>query len=236
MSAVRSLIRRLRAEANPAAVAGMAAFGIRADTVLGISMPVLRILAREVGRNHTLAGELWDTGIHEARILASLIDDPEAVTEIQMERWVAGFDSWDVCDQCCLNLFTHTPYAFRKAAQWAGRPGEFFKRAGFVLMACLAVHDKEAPDRRFHPFFSLIRREAQDERNFVRKAVNWALRQIGKRNPALNKQALNCALRIQKEADGGTSWVASDASRELRSSAVQRRIRSASARRGTRKA
>ncbi len=225
MPTVRSLIRRLQDESDPAAVAGMAAFGIRAERALGISMPVLRTLAREVGLNHTLADALWKTGIHEARILASLIDDPDDVTPEQMERWTGDFNSWDLCDQCCLNLFSRTPYAYRKAASWAARPEEFVKRAGFSLMACLAVHDTQAQDSQYRLFLTRIRSEAGDQRNFVRKAINWALRQIGKRNPALNRLAIDCAVRIQQDAKPGSSWVASDALRELRSPAVRRRLR-----------
>ena len=161
-------------------------------------MPVLRKMAKEIGRRHDLADELWRSAIHEARILAALIDDPGKVTDDQMERWVLEIDSWDVCDQLCSNLFSRTALAREKAAAWSGRPETFVKRAGFVLMACLAVHDKKADDAIFVEFLPLIVREAGDDRNFVKKAVNWALRQIGKRNPVLNRLSVETAREIQK--------------------------------------
>jgi 3-methyladenine DNA glycosylase AlkD len=188
-------------------------------------MPALRGIARELGRDHHLAQELWASGIHEARILACLIDEPSLATEEQMELWVKEFDSWDLCDQCCSNLFDRTGLAFEKAVEWSGREEEFVKRAGFVLMACLAVHDKKAGDEAFLEFLPLIKREAQDSRNFVRKAVNWALRQIGKRNPNLNRAAIEAAREIQKMDSRAARWIASDALRELTGQKVQSRLK-----------
>jgi 3-methyladenine DNA glycosylase AlkD len=203
----------------------MARFGISTTTALGISVPALRSMARRLGKDHALALALWGSGIHEARILAPMVDEPAKVTEVQMEKWARDFDSWDVCDQCCSNLFARTRFASKKAVEWARQDQEFVKRAGFTLMAALAVHDKKAPDRSFVPFFGLIEKGAADERNFVKKAVNWALRQIGKRNLSLNARALKVAERISKQDGRAARWVASDAMRELRSEAVQKRLR-----------
>jgi 3-methyladenine DNA glycosylase AlkD len=166
----------------------MARFGIETSNALGISVSKLRKLAREIGPSHALAQELWESGIHEARGLAALIDEPKKVTEHQMERWVRAIDSWDICDGCCGNLFDKTPFAYRKAVEWSRREEEeYVKRAGFALMAWLAVHDKKASDAKFLRFLPIIRRESTDERNFVRKAVNWALRQTGKRSPLFER-------------------------------------------------
>lgn len=203
----------------------MARFGINPHNTLGVSIPNIRAMAKEIGKNHALAQQLWTSGIHEARILAAMIDDPERVTEQQMERWVKDFDSWDVCDQCCSNLFDKTEFAHRKAVEWSKRSEEFVKRAGFTLMACLAVHDKNANDSAFVKFMPVLKREANDERNFVKKAVNWALRQIGKRNLTLNKVAIQTAKEIQKIDSGAAKWVASDAIRELTSKPVQSKLR-----------
>lgn len=202
----------------------MRRFGIIADEAYGISSPVLRSIAMEIGKDHKLARQLWATKILDARCLAALIDDPAAVTVEQMERWVSDFDNWAVCDVCCGNLFDRTPYAWTKAAEWCRRDGEFVKRAGFVMMAVLAVHEKSAPDRRFEQFLPLIVGGADDDRNFVRKAVNWALRQIGKRNTALNKKALRTAREIRGMQLPAARWIAADAIRELSSDAVQRRL------------
>ncbi len=225
MPEARSVLRRLEALADPQAVQGMARFGIRGKRVLGISVVTLRRLAREMGTDHRLARDLWASGIHEARILASMVDDPSRVTGAQMEAWVRGFDSWDLCDQVCGNLFDRTPFAFRKALAWSRRREEFVRRAGFALMASLAVHAKDAGADRFMKFLPAITRAATDERNFVRKAVNWALRQIGKRSRALHTAALRTARRIQHLESRSARWIAADALRELTSPAVQKRLR-----------
>jgi 3-methyladenine DNA glycosylase AlkD len=219
-----SILAELESLANPANVAGMARYAINVDRTFGVPIPVLRRMAKEIGTNHTLAGELWASGIHEARLLACLVDDPRAVTESQMERWVKAFDSWDVCDGVCSNLFDRTVYAYRKAFAWSARRDEFVKRAGFVLMAALAVHDKTARDADFERFFPVIVRESTDDRNFVKKAVNWALRNIGKRNRALNRKAIAVAERIGKFDSRAARWVASDALRELTSEKVRARL------------
>jgi len=210
--------------ADPKNVEGMGRFGIPTLNLLGISVPVLRRLAREVGRDHDLAGKLWESGIHEAQILAPMVDEPARVTEGQMGRWARAMDSWAVCDGCCLNLFAETPFAHRKAYEWSKHKEEFVKRAGFALMAVLAVHDKEAPDARFRKFLPAIKRESADERNFVKKAVNWALRQIGKRNPRLNRAAIRTSREIRQIDSSSARWIAADALRELTSQAVQARL------------
>jgi 3-methyladenine DNA glycosylase AlkD len=204
----------------------MERFGIDSTKALGISIPVLRSLAKEIGVDHDLASVLWKSGIHEARILASLIGDPAKVTEEQMDEWVSEFDSWDVCDGCCGNLFDRTKFARTKAFEYSKREREFEKRAGFSLMAYLAVHDKNAPDKEFLDFLPVIKREAIDERNFVRKSVNWALRQIGKRNLKLNRAAIKTAKEISEMKDSKSArWVAYDALRELQSMQVTVRLK-----------
>jgi len=229
--AAMKIIRVLEEIRSPENVAGMARYGIATKNALGVPMPMLRDLAKEISRDtdlrphiHSLALELWDTKVHEARILAGLIDDPEFVTDSQMERWVMDFDSWDVCDQICSNLFDKTGPALKKVGEWGKRKEEFVKRAGFVLMAALAVHDKDAEDKTFLNFLAAIKRESTDERNFVRKAVNWALRGIGKRNLSLNKAAVKCAKEIQKIDSKAARWIASDALRELTSAPVLKRL------------
>jgi len=218
------ILKKLKSLSDPKAVEGMARFGINPENTYGVSIPNLRKIAKETGVDHTLAQQLWASSIHEARILASMIDKPELVAEEQMEEWVKDFDSWDVCDQCCMNLFDKTKFAYRKAVEWSSNDEEFIKRAGFALMACLAVHDKKAVDKQFEGFLPIIKREASDKRNFVKKAVNWALRQIGKRNLALNRKATETAREIQKMDSTSAKWIASDAIRELTSEAVQERL------------
>jgi 3-methyladenine DNA glycosylase AlkD len=219
------VIRRLEGMADPRRAEGMARYGIRTDRALGVSMPGLRSLAREIGRDRRLAGKLWASGLHEARILASLVDEPGMVTGEQMEAWAAEFNSWDLCDQCCGNLFDRSPLAWEKALEWSAREEEFVKRAGFALMAWLAVHDKKAGDERFEEFLPAIIREAADDRNYVKKAVNWALRQIGKRNLSLNRRAVETAREVGKIDSRAARWTASDALRELTGEKILERLR-----------
>jgi len=221
----KEIIKKLKSLADPKNVEGMARFGINSNNTLGISVYVVRDIAKEIGKNHKLAKQLWDSKIHEARLLAGFIDMSEKVTEKQMERWVKDFDSWDICDQLCANLFDKTPFAYKKSFQWSKRKEEFVKRAGFVLMAVLSVHDKKAEDKKFEKFFPLIKKHSIDERNFVKKAVNWALRQIGKRNISLNKKAIKIAKEIKKIDSRSAKWIASDALRELTSDKVQKRLK-----------
>ncbi len=222
------VLNELRAQGNPEAVRGMAKYGISSKGTLGVSVPSLRTMAKRIGKDHELALGLWGSGVHEARILAALIDEPDLVTEDQMERWVTEFDSWDVCDGCCSALFDKTRFSYSKALEWSGRSEEFVKRAGFVLMAQLAVHDKKATNEAFVPFFPAIRKGAEDERNFVKKGVNWALRQMGKRNGRLNARALALARELATLESKSARWVGSDAARELESDYVRRKVRGSS--------
>ncbi len=215
----------LKSQYNQKNVEGMKRFGIKGENMLGIAKPQLEAIARKIGKNHDLAQRLWNSEIHEARGLAIMIDDPKQVTERQMENWVNDFDSWDTCDDCCGRLFDKTPYAYDKALEWSKREEEFVKRAGFSMMAELTVHDKSAADGKFLQFLPAIKVGAVDERNFVRKAVNWALRQIGKRNIALNRHAIAMAEEIARLDSRSARWIAADALRELKSEAVQARLR-----------
>jgi len=210
-----AIIKELKKHKNPKNVAGMARFGINPKGTLGISMPFLRVYAKKIGKNHRLALELWETGIHEARILSGLIAEPQKITEKQMDKWVGDFDSWDVCDTVCLNIFDKTDNAYIQAKKWAQNEKEFTRRAGFALMASLAVHDKEASDEKLLQFFPYIEKYSDDDRNFVRKAVNWALRQIGKRNLRLCRQAMALSKEILKNDSKAARWIAIDAIREL---------------------
>lgn len=221
----KQIISELKSHANPKNVEGMARFGINPKNILGVSTPVLRKMAKETGKNHKLAQELWKSKIHEARILACFIDEPEKVTKSQITSWARDFDSWDICDQCCGNLFDKTPFAWEKAYELVHRKEEFVRRTGFVLMATLSVHDKKAKNSDFEKFFSLLKQYSTDERNFVKKAVNWALRQIGKRNLTLNKKAIKLAKEIQKIDSKSAKWIANDALRELQSEKVLERLR-----------
>lgn len=225
---VAKIINNLKKYSVPEAKVGMAKYGIKTEYALGVSIPNLRKIAKQTGKNHKLALQLWNTKIHEARILASMIDEPKLVTEKQMEKWAKDFNSWDLCDQCCNNLFRKTKFAHEKAIEWSKREEEFIKRAGFALIACLAVHDKIAKNEDFLKFFPLIKKGSDDSRNYVKKAVNWALRQIGKRNQNLNKMAIITAKEI-KETDSKTAkWIALDALRELESEKIQKNFNSLS--------
>jgi 3-methyladenine DNA glycosylase AlkD len=221
---VRRAVAELMRHGNRRNVEGMARFGIRAKKICGVSKPQLDEIAQRMGKNHDLGLQLWKTGIHDARLLAMLISEPSRVTALQMERWVRDFDNWDVCDGTCCHLFVDASPAWAKAFAWTKRQREFEKRAGFALAAFLAIHDKKASDTPFRKFLNSIEREAADHRNFVRKAVNWALRNIGKRNAQLNRQAIAAAERIRRKGTPAGCWIASDALRELRSEAVQRRL------------
>lgn len=224
MMEYEKVIKKLKSLSNPESIIGMARYGITPENTYGVSIPNLRKIAKEIGKNHKLAQQLWTTNIRETKILASMIEDPEMVTEEQIEGWVKEFDYWEICDQCCMNLFEKTEFAYKKAVEWSSREKEFVKRAGFVLMARLAVSDKKADDDKFEKFFLIIKREANDDRNYVKKAVNWALRQMGKRNLNLNSKAIKIAKEIQKTDSKSAKWIASDALRELTSEAVQKKF------------
>ena len=225
MASVNDVLEQLQNRARPEQLRGMAKYGIAVEQRLGVSVPDMRRLAKEIGRDHKLALDLWRTGIAEARIVAGMVGDPAKLTEEQMEEWVKGINSWDVCDQVCMNLFEKNPLAWRKIVDWSGREEEFVKRAAFALIACLAWHDKKASDGRFVKLLPLIVREARDERNFVKKAVNWALRNIGKRNLSLNEAAISAAREIKRLDSRAARWIAADAIRELEGEAVRSRLR-----------
>jgi 3-methyladenine DNA glycosylase AlkD len=224
MATVDEVMRKLKAHAKPDQLGGMARYGMVTERRLGVSVPQMRALAKEIGHDHALALKLWQTGYAEARIVAALVADSQLVTNELMEKWVKDINSWDVCDQVCMNLFEKTPLAWQKIKDWSKRKEEFVKRTAFSLLACLAWHDKTARDEAFIKLLPLIRREAKDERNFVKKSVNWALRNIGKRNQALHTAVLACAREIQAIDHPVARWIAADAIRDLGSGAVKRRL------------
>ena len=224
-AATRDVVAELRTAADPTRLPGMARVGINVERAIGVSIPNLRKLGRRLGPDHRLALDLWTTGIHEARILASMVDDPAEVARDQMETWAEDLDSWDLCDQVVGNLFDRTPFARRAARAWTARDEEFVKRAGFTLIATRAVHDPTAPDRTFTAWFPTIRRGAVDDRNYVKKAVSWSLRQIGKRNLALNAAAIAQAEVLVASTTTSARWVGRDALRELQLDETQRRLR-----------
>lgn len=215
------IIEELELLSNPEEIEGMTRFGINPEKTYAVRIPELRKIARSAGKDHVLAGKLWDHGYRETRIIASIVEDPELVSEEQMDNWALGFDTWDICDQCCMNLFRKTPFAYKKIHEWSKREELFVKRAAFTLIATLAVHDKKADDSKFEELFSIIINESDDNRNYVKKAVNWALRQIGKRNINLNKKAIEIAEKIDKRESKSARWIAKDALRELKSEKVQ---------------
>jgi 3-methyladenine DNA glycosylase AlkD len=221
----RDVVRDLERLGDRSRLEGMARFGIDTTRAVGVTVTELRRFARDLGHDHELAAALWASGVHEARLLASLVDEPAMVSEAQMEAWVADLDSWDVCDGVCGNLFDRTPFALDKAVEWSSREPEFQKRAAFALMASAAVHRKDLPDAAFASLLPVIRAQAIDERNYVKKAVSWALRQIGKRSSGLNRRAIRTAEQIERIDSRAARWVARDALRELRSDAVQARLR-----------
>lgn len=220
----REVIARLNELADKGHRSRLVRFGIADKRALGVPVPKLRAFAREIGKNQKLAISLWNTRIHEARILAPMISNPALTTEQLLDKWVTDIDSWDICDGFCGGLVDKTPFAIAKAFEWIKHEEEFVRRAGFVVIAALAVHDKKATDRSFERFFPLFLEYASDERNFVRKAVNWALREIGKRNVRLNKKAVLLAEKIRKQDTKSARWIATDALRELQSDSIQQRL------------
>lgn len=202
----------------------MARYGLPSDNALGVSVADIRLLAKRVGRNHDLALALWETGIYEARMLTSFVDEPSRVTPAQMDRWCRDFDNWGICDTLCFHLFDKTPHAWKKITKWSDARAEFVKRASFALLASVALHDKTAPDKPFLDSFKLIERAATDDRNFVKKAVSWALRGIGKRNSKLNAAAVTLASRLAGSTDATARWVGKDALRDLATPATPQRL------------
>ncbi len=223
MNTLEEIIAWLKSQTNQKNLIGMARFGIVTDKAFGISMPVLREFAKTHRNQHKLAIELWQSGYHEARILATLIADPKQCTQELMDAWVVDFNSWDVCDQCCSNFFKKNAIAYKKALEWAERDEEYVKRAGFTLMACLAVGDKKANDEAFYPFFDVIEKHSTDSRNFVRKAVNWALRQIGKRNKSLYPMAFQLSEKLIKSDNKTAQWIGKDAFKEFCKESIRER-------------
>jgi 3-methyladenine DNA glycosylase AlkD len=220
------ILERLKSLSNPKAIEGMAKFAISSDRNFGVSMPKLRKLGKEIGRgHHQLAQQLWEAKYRETMILAGLVDDPKELTADQMENWVLDFYDWEICDQTIMNLFEKNPLAWKKTMVWSGRKEEFVKRAGFVLMARLAVSDKKAPDEKFVPFFGPIKREAFDNRIYVKKGINWALRQIGKRNMELNEKCIIVAREIQQLESAAAKWIARDAIKEMTNEMITHRIK-----------
>lgn len=223
------IIEKLKSLENPENIAGMARFGIVTKKAFGISAPVLKEIAKDAKKQaedrHELALKLWETGIHEARIIAYLVDDPKKVTEAQMDSWVKDFDNWAICDGACGHLFCKTEFAYKKVSEWSAREEEFIKRAGLVLPAWLAVHDKKADDKRIAQFLPILEKYSDDERNFIKKAVNWSLRQIGKRNLNLNKLAIATAEKIKAQNTRSARWIAADALRELTSEKTLERLK-----------
>ena len=226
---VRDVLRKLETLGSPENVAGMARFGIVTREAFGVPAAELKRVARDVKRGvedrHEFAQRLWETGVHEARIVAYLIDDPKRVTAEQMEAWAADFDNWAITDGTCGHLFCRTPLAYAKVHEWSRREEEFVKRAGIVLIAWLAVHDKKADDQRIADLLPILEREAGDERNFIKKAVNWSLRQAGKRSLELNKIAIEAAERIRTQNTRPAKWIAADALRELTAEKTLERLR-----------
>ncbi len=226
MDKLNHILDQLHALANRKSLSGMARFGIETSGGrLGISIPHLRKIAKIAGKDHELALALWDTAIPEARILATMVDNPAQVTSTQMNSWVCDLNSWDICDQACSNLFDKTPFAWEKIGEWAADESEFVRRAGYVMIACLAVHDKNASDEVFIDTFPVITAGATDSRNFVKKAVNWAIRGIGKRSLPLNKAAITLSEEILAINNSTAHWIARDALRELTGEKVQERLR-----------
>lgn len=219
------IIQLLEDNADPDSLAGMAKMGITPEQAYGVRIPVLRKIAKQAGRNSELAKKLWSKNTRETRILACMIEDPKTITEAQAEEWVKEFDYWEICDQCIMNLFDRTEFTVRKIHEWTIRDEEYVKRAGFALIARVAWSDKSKSDEEILEFLPLIIREANDDRNMVRKAINWALRQIGKRNLFLNKEAIKTAEEIMEMESKNAKWIASDAIRELTSEAVLKRLK-----------
>lgn len=218
------IITQLINLSNPEDIEGMARFGIPPQKTYGVRIPELRKIAKKAGKNHCLAKELWEADNRETKILTCMIEDSDLVTEEQMDKWVSKFDNWEICDQCCMNLFRKTPFVYKKIFEWSTREEEFVKRAAFTLIAVQAVHDKKAQDIKFEQFFPIIINESIDNRHYVKKAVNWALRHIGKRNIELNKKAITIAEKIYNIDSKSARWIATDALRELKSEKVQMRL------------
>lgn len=225
MVSLDEALQLLKCKAVPENIPGMKRYGMSEEGRLGVSVPEMRAIAKKLGKNHLLAQQLWDSGYAEARILASMVDEPEVLSEEQMDRWVQELNSWDVCDQVCMNLFEKSPLAWKKIPEWSRREEEFVRRASMALVACLAWHDKGELNEAFIELMPVIENCALDERNYVKKAVSWALRNIGKRNNQLNQAAIRQAEALQESDSKAAQWIAADVLRELRGEAVQKRLK-----------
>jgi 3-methyladenine DNA glycosylase AlkD len=225
LNSTKEILEKLKSKSRKDQLKGMARYGININKRLGVSIPNIRKIAKEFGQNHEIALDLWETGYADARITAAIIDEPEKVTENQMDEWVKTIDSWDVCDQVCMNLFDKTPYSWKKIIDWSKSNEEFVKRTAFSLLACLAWHDKNADDSKFLKYFPLIKKNAIDERNYVKKAISWSIRHIGKRNLNLHKAALNLANELKKIENKTAQWIGSDVIRDLNSDSTKRKLK-----------
>src|SRR5262249_44639320 len=221
VAAVVALLKRRGSKRNRE---GMARYAIPSDKAFGVPMRKMQDIAKRLGHSHELAAALWEAGWYETKILAAFVDEPERVTPAQMNRWCKDFNSWADCDTVCFHLFDRTPYAYRKVEQWARRRDEFVKRAAFALLACLALHDKQAEDETFLRYFPLIEAASADDRNFVKKGVSWALRLIGRRNTALNEAAVKLARQLTESPHQSARWIGRDAFRELTGATVKRHL------------
>lgn len=221
---VDAVLKSLKSRGSQANIDGMARYAIQSPKALGVSLADLRRMAKELGRNHALALELWETGWHEARMLASFIADPNEITASQMDRWVRDFDNWAITDTVCFSLFDRTPHAWSKVDQWTRRRGEFERRAAFALLASMALHDEWGPDAEYRKRLPLVKKYASDERNFVKKGVSWALHGIGCRSAALNAAAIEVAEDLASSSNRTERWVGKDALRKLRSAPTAKRV------------
>ena len=228
---IEDILAELKGLGTPKAIKGMAKFGITPERTFGVSMPNLRKMGKRIGIDHDLAQQLWETGYRETRILASIIDDPKLVSEAQADAWIKEFDYWEICDQCCMNLFWRLPFAHKKAIEWSARTREFEKRAGFALMACFGWKDKTIANEQFKKFYPVMIQESNDDRVLVKKAISWAIRNIGKKNLELNREAIEVAEEIKKLNTKAARWIASDVLRELTSEKIQKRLQEKEARR-----
>jgi 3-methyladenine DNA glycosylase AlkD len=222
---VESVVAWMKRTGSPKAAAGLSRYGLPTDKAFGISVATLRTYAKGIGTNHDLALKLWKTGWLDARILASFLGDPAKVTPAMMDAWCRDFDNWGTVDTPCFTLFDRSPHAWKVIPKWVKEKGEFQKRAGFVMMACLAGHDKTAKDAPFLKFLPMIERGASDDRNFVKKGVSWALRGIGHRNPALHAAAVKTATKLSKSDDATERWVGRDALKDITRPAVVKKVR-----------
>lgn len=222
--AVHEALAWLKDSASPVVREGMARYGIPSDKALGVAVGAIQAFAKKLGRDAALSQALWGTDVYEARHLAVFVGDPASLSSAQMDGWCRDFDNWAICDAACFQLFDRSPFAFQKVAQWAGEEGEFQKRASFALLASLALHDRKAPDSAFRETFPLLEAASGDERNFVKKAVNWALRAIGSRNPALHADSLALAAGLAVSSDPSARWIGKDALRQLQTPATFRRL------------